>query len=598
MREPLPRERTWLVALLLVQALFFLALPMLGSAHAWTVLSSFSTEIAADMLGAGEHPLDGYDGLAAGPLVWATAQVPWLALLGRIGLVQVLGGLTLALGATFASWLCARELLGVRAAFVVAALVAFPPPNTWVHSHYGAYHVIPLLTAPLGFWMLLRGRSVGAWVAGVAVLGSSVAWSFGAIAVAAPLTIGWAWGRLRAGEGRRAAAAVLFGGAIATLPLLVKLGLHEHYGGMLPPDGDVARATKPFVLNIERTMAWPKELLHMIFVRFPYGLHFGLHRLPGAGPIYAAIVGAAWVIALRDRRLGAWLAVPPTVVAVGFFTGWFVFWPGDAVPFERDARHIVGLGHALALCVGGAFVAIRSRPSLAPVGDAAVAVLVLVGVASQVLAMQAAWAEGGRPDLRTPYRLESRYVSGFFRGPHFVTDPARGAASCEALDAPLEADCQRGVAMALGVNTAEPELLRSRCEALDAAAEPDLTSSCWVGRGWGVGMSNWRRPVRASAACGAIVGASAQEVTWCREGVGWGTAQDFADRPEAMRSWVTEMPVPERRAIATGVGLYAGMVAATEEYAARVCRRLVPEAQMARCLTGVSRNEGFMEPLR
>ena len=599
MRDVRLEERLALAGLLLLQSLLFLALPTLGSAHAWTALSSFSTEITADWLGSGGSGLDGYDGIPAGPLVWASVQVPWLAALGRIGLVQVLGGLTLALGATVASWLCARELLGARGALVAAALVALPPPNTWVHGHYGAYHVVPLLTAPLGFWLLTRRRGVGGHIAGIALIGSSVAWSFGAIAVAAPLVVGWSWTQVQRGRWKSAALAGVVGGLLAAAPLLYKLFLHEHYGGLLPEGADITRATKPFVLTLHQRMGWPKELLHMLFVRFPYGLHFGLHGLPLAGPAVAALLGGAWLVALRDRRLGPWLAVPPSVVLVGLVTGWFVFFPGDDVPFERDARHMVGMTHALALSAGAAFAFLETRGVVArAIAHAGVGLILLFCLVPRIGAAQIAWDEGARPDIRTPFRLESRYVSGFFRGPHFLSDPAAAARSCEGLDGLLTADCQRGVAMAIGFNSPSVDLLRDRCAALDEASDAEVGSWCWHGHGWGHAMRHWRQPGVASERCEAVQGAQAEEIAWCREGIGWGLSQDFADRPGALRDWIAAMPTAERKPVAAGAGIYAGMIARTQEHAARVCRRLVPEPQHARCVGATTRNEGFMAPLQ
>lgn len=591
-------ERSALGALLLLQTVLFLLLPALGAVHSWTALSSFSAEVAADIMGAGESPLDGYDGIAAGPLLWGAIEAPLLAIFGRIGLVHVLATLLVALGATFASWLCARELLDERSALVVAALVALPPPNTWVHQHYGAYHVIPLLTAPLGMWVLFRARRLLGQVVGVAILGSAVSWSMGSIAVAGPLVGGWWWTRRRGVAGRRALLAIAVGGLVAALPLLVKLLLHEPYAGLLPDGVSISSATKPFLLRGLDPLVWPERLGEMLFLGFPYGHHFGLHGLPSADLFYAGIAAVAWMIAVWDRRLGPWLAVPPGVALVGMVTGWFVFHPGDQVPFERDARHMVGLSQALAFAVGGAFLVLHRRESLRSLATASVAVLVLVSLGTQIRAVHAAWAEGGRPVASTPFRLESRYVSGFFRGPHFVSAPRSGVQSCEALPARLAADCQRGVAMALGFGPQQASALREICSEADSVSSADLTPWCWFGRGWGQTQTAWRQPVRASASCESVPGITTEEVWNCRRGVGWGTAQDFGDRPGAIRNWMAELPARERGPVSEGVGVYAGMVAATHLHARRICERLVPEVLLQRCLHGSSLNDGFMEPLQ
>lgn len=590
--RPAPREHHALLGLLAVQAVLFLSLPLLGSRHAWTALSSFPAEIAADLLGAGGSPFDGYDGIAAGPLLWAAVEAPFLALLGRVGLVQVLATLLVALGATAASWACARETMGRWPAFAVAALVALPPPNTWVHQHYGAYHVLPLLTAPLGVWMLHRARGRVAQLLGVAVLGSSVAWSLGAIAVAAPLSLAWLVDRWRRGD-RAALGLLAAGAAVAALPLLYKVLLHQPWDGLAPPDATL-KATKPFVLALGGGRNPVVELASMVFVQLPYGLHYGLHGLRGGGVLWAAVAGLAWLFAaLRPgpRPGGAWLLVPPSVVLVGLVTGWFVFHPGDAVPFERDARHIVGLTQGLAFAVGAALDGVRGRARQTLGG---LVVLLLASSAfTTVRAAALAWSEGARPSLSTEFRLESRYVSGFFRGPHFLADSAPAAASCAPLSPPLDADCRRGVAMAFGYGRS-PEEARAACAAIEAATDEVVTPWCWLGHGWGHTHRSWREPGWAEQRC-RVLDDDARAP--CLRGVGWGLAQDFGDRPGVLPAWIGGLPSASRRDLAEGVGIYAGMVARTREHGARICRRLVPDPQLARCLAGLDGNDGFMAPL-
>jgi len=597
---PAREELTALAGLLAVQTVLFLSLPLLGSRHAWTALSSFPVEIAADLLGAGGSPFDGYDGIAAGPLLWAGLELPPLAALGRVGLVQVLATLVVALGASAASWACARETMGRWPAFAVAALVALPPPNTWVHQHYGAYHVLPLLTAPLGLWLLLRARSLPRQVLGVAVLGSSVAWSLGAIAVAAPLSLAWAVTRWRRGD-RLALAALALGGLIAASPLLYKVLLHQPWDG-LAPAGATLKATKPFVLSLGGGRNPIVELASMVFVQLPYGLHFGLHGLPGGGALWAAAAGAAWLFAClpvaspgpgsAPRPGGAWLLVPPSVLLVGLVTGWFVFHPGDEVPFERDARHIVGLTQGLAFSVGAALhrAGPRARPALA----ALVGLLLLASAFTTLRAAAVAWGEGARPSVRTVFRLESRYVSGFFRGPHFVTSPESASRSCAPLSPPLDADCRRGVAMAFGYGR-PPAEARAVCAPLESATTEALTPWCWLGHGWGHTHRSWRHPGWAEEQCRAL---GDVERAWCLRGVGWGLAQDFGDRPGVLPAWIEAMPTPSRKDAAAGVGIYAGMVARTRDHAARVCRRLVPTGQLNHCLDHLDANDGFMAPLQ
>jgi hypothetical protein len=598
LRLPPAIDRWGLLLVVVLQAALFLLLPMLGSQYGWAVLSPLPAEIAVDLLGGAESPLDGYDGIAAGPLASALLHVPWLAALGRVGLVQVLASLTVAVGATLASWLCARELLGGRPALLVAAMVAFPPPTTWVNQHYGAYHAIPLVTAPLGFWILMRARGAPLRVLGVAVLGSSVAWSLGSVAVVVPLVVGWWWTHRRGRDGRRASLAVVLGGLLAAAPLLAKVWLHTPYGGLLGGADHVAAATKPLFLAMPALAEVPSRLVQMLGVSFPYGHHFALHGLGPVDGLVAVLTAAAWVLALRDRRLGPWLLVPPSVVGVGLATGWFVFHPGDDVPFERDGRHMVGLVHALAFAVGGAWASLRARrpSSLWQVLPLAAALLAGGGsVITQVQAAQRAWGEGGRPDPATPFRLEGRYISGFFRGPHFLRDPTAGARSCEALPPRAANDCRRGVAMAFGFAPDPLPDVRARCAALDT---PDLPAAPWClfGRGWAEVQRQFRRPVRASAACAALPEATHGEVADCRAGVGWGLAQDFADRPGVVGAWIAELPAAERAPVTAGVGVYAGMITADPAHVARVCRRLVPDSMQARCIAGAARNRPYMDP--
>lgn len=591
-------ERGALCAVLGVQTLLYLLIPMLGSAHGWTVLSAFPAEIAADLLGGGESPWDGYDGVAAGPLAWALLQAPLLAVFGKVGMVQVLSTLAVALGATVASWLCARELLGRNAALVVAALVAFPPPTIWVQQHYGAYHVIPMLTAPLGFWILLRSKSFRAQVLGVAVLGSSVAWSLGGISVAAPLTVGWWWTRVRARSGWTALAAIALGGLLAALPLLYKLILHEPFGGLMPSGAQVASAVKPFFLGTMDPATWPARLADMLWLQYPYGHHFGLHGWPRLDAFYAVVCLLAYGVALIDRRLGAWLLVPPSALLVGLVTGWFVLYPANGVPFERDARHMVVLIHAMAFAVGGAVAAFeKGSVYLLSLSRSAAALLVLVGLLPPLAAVQAAWVEGGRPELATPYRLESRYVSGFFRGPYFLAAPQAAVQSCEQ-SSQGSLDCVRGVAMAMGFAGQGAQSTRLFAAQLSDELDGDWSYWVWVGRGWSEAHRQWKHPDRASESCGAIAGASPLEIRQCRIGVGWGTAQDFADRQYQVRRWLGEIDEAERVPFAEGVGVYAGMMGASQEQVVRICYRLVPDRLHDRCLLGATRNEPYMAPVR
>lgn len=578
------------MGLLLVQAALFLIVPLVGGPHGWTVLSSFSAEIAVDLLGGGESPLDGYDGLAAGPLIWALVEVPWLAVLGAVGLVHVLGGLAMSLGATFCSWLCAREQLGDRPALLVAALMALPPPNLWVHQHYGAYHVIPLVTAPLGLWILLRSEgSLGRRVLGVAVLGSSVAWSYGAVAVAAPLLLWW-WGReVSGGRWREATLAGAVGGLLALSPLLWKMGVHVPFDGLMPVGADVAQATKPFFLMAPEPLEIPATLLRMLTRDLSYGWHYGLHGAPGLGVV--ATAGGLLAALLGMRRAAPWALAALGVVVVGLTTGWFVFHPGAGQPFERDARHVVGLMQALFFLAGGAWAALPEGGAGRAVrwaGGAVVAAMLVASASSQV--QDARLGAGFEP--LSPFRLESRYVSGFFRGPHFRADPAAGLASCRSEDPLRRADCTRGVAMALGQSGQTVAEVETACSPLP----DDLRRWCWFGRGWGAAQRYWRQ-LEAGARWCAERRIDDRAEGACLSGVGWGAAQDFADRPGVLAGWLDEVDAQERDAVARGIGVYGGMLYRERDHAEAFCARQVPD-HLSACRAGFAWNEGFMQPLR
>ena len=623
------RSGRWILpAILVVQGLLFVLLPLSGSPASWGVFSSFNAEIAHDLIsGPGASPWDGYDGLVAGPLALGLIQAPLLALLGRIGLVHVLGMGLVALAATALTWsFCVRHL-GRPAALAATLLVAFPPPNTWLHQHVGAHHLLgPALVpaAMLLLWPSLDGREGRRrpW------LSEAIAWTLLAgvvfltpttISLAVPLGAGWwllglarSWrsGRVWAWMGTVPPA--LVGTLLAAGPLLYKGLIHERFGGLVPPGGaTAAQNTKPLFLLPTAPLETPGRLLEMVAVDLPYGLHFGLHGLAPAGVLWVLVAGAALgLLAWQLRRGGdrAWLpllAVPPAVLVVGLCTGWFVFHPGEAEPFLGDARHLLGITWALSLCVGAAVGLAPGRARWAAWG--LVGLLVLASVVTQLGEVR--WGEL-EPDPRTPWRLEARFFHGFFAGPAFEGGPAAAAAACSRSEEPQRSDCLRGVAMAWGHGTSlaafggeqgRLDELREVCAALEAAAGPDgppLGRECWFGLGFGLAHLQFQAPERALPLCRDAPGLSEGEVLECGAGVGFGFAQDFGFRPQVMRRWFEEeVQKGDRGAWATGVGVYAGILSRRAGFVEGRCGELVGDYAGA-CVRAARRNDRYMSPIR
>jgi len=607
---------------LLAQAALFLLLPLSGSPMSWGVFSSFNAEIAADLVGPGASPWDGYDGLVAGPMALGVVQAPLLALLGRIGLVHVLGMGALALATTALTWAFCDRYLGRPAALAATLLVAFPPPNTWFHQHVGAHHLLgPALVpaAMLLLWPSLEDREGRRrpWLwegLGWTLMAGALFLTPTTVSLVVPLGAGW-W-LLGLARHRRAGALrwlrtlppAVAGAAIGAAPLLYKALLHPRWGGLVPSGGASAgQSTKPLFLNAPGLAEVPGRLLEMVFVELPYGLHFGLHGLAPVGTIWAAAAGAAVAVLawkLRGTRDAAWLpllVVPPAALVVGLCTGWFVFHPGEGEPFPGDARHLLGLTWALSLCVGAALGALP-RGARRP----AWALVVLLTAASVGTQLQAVRWGDLEPDLRTPWRLENRLIHGFFAGPAFEGAPEAAVAACSLNAGSRRADCLRGLAMAWGfgrnmaVFSGEPgatDELRLRCEALERSAGlTGLAEECWVGLGFGLAHLQYQAPGRAIPLCARSPDLSGEEVRHCRVGVGYGFGQDFGFRPEVVRRWTGDLE--EREGWAAGVGLYAGVLSRREAFVRDRCAELVGEELASACLEGARRNDRYMSAIQ
>jgi hypothetical protein len=414
------------------------------------------------------------------------------------------------------------------------------------------------------------------------------------------------------------------GALLAGLPVLWKLLLHEPFGGLLaglPAGAGAGAASKPFFVRPAAAAELPPRLLRFFGSEFPAGWHFGLHGVPGLD-LLASLLAAAALLACaraawrREIPFGIAMMALSTLSAltVGVLTGWFSVIPSEARDFERGTRHLVGLQHGLAFLAGYAVdlglrarhvrgaPGARWRTRIARVPAAAATLLVLGGLSTQLLDLAAALAEPApfAAGPRSPWRLESRYVSGFFRGPHFVGREEAGARSCAALPAMQRADCLRGVAMALGhvasraPGPANPALDASCGRLRSAAALPDATAAlldtwCGMGLGWGRAQRAFGLPVKAAAACRG----DGPRATDCLRGMGWGLAQDFADRPATLVHWQSSLLPADRPAFAEGIGAYVHMVAAERRFAARLCARLAGEHAVD-CETGMGLGAGFM----
>jgi hypothetical protein len=589
---------------LAVQGALFLLIACAGTPHAWTALSPFPAEIAWDLLRGGESPFDGYDGLAAGPLLWGLLEAPWLAIVGRVGLVHALAGLAVALLISVSSWRLVRGAWGPTAGLCALALTALPPPTLWVMTHYGAYYALSVGLVMAGMLALRRGTKASVAL-GAVLVGGAVTSSFGAIGAAAA-----AIGVFLVGKPVRAWVLVGAGLAVAALPLLWKAGVHTPWGvsGALA----TGAATKRFFLQGD--FPWSR-LPGMASRDLVYATHWASHSLSWAGwlwygaAVLAVIAAAGALFRRRLPREGvALLGIVAAVFLVGGVTGWFPRVPqGEAM--ERDGRHAVALVHASLLLIA----ALASSP-LRAVRAAAVGVVVALAgcsVVSQVRDLRVAMREVDpfASGLATPFRLEGRYGTGFFRGPFFLGREGDAVASCMRAGERLGGDCVRGVAMSFGYNArgapaaavsrgaAAPYELGEACLRLSASAPvaiaEELDRWCGIGLGWGEAHRRFRQPTVAVAACLDEAAHAAD----CVRGVGWGVAQDFADRDGALIRWAAGLPSTERPLFAEGVGAYAAMVARDRPYFERLCARLTGPLAPS-CRAGAVLNRGFQEPLR
>jgi hypothetical protein len=584
--------------LLVVQGVLFVALGHSEAPQAWTVLSSYFAEIAADLLGRGGHVLDGYDGLVFGPLFYGALEAPLLAVLGRIGAVHTTATAIVALAATWFTYRFVSRVATPRAGFLAALLVGFPPPNTWVHQHFGAYHVLPLVLVPAaGLLIFPRGAEsrpiFRRWVGAGILVGGSLGASLGSISLGPPLVaarllmVGRTDGV--AAAGRRAGAATI-GALIGLSPLAWKGLMHVPWSGLAPEHAGAAEAVKPFFLGDVPIAEMLLRPLTMLVRDLPYGLHFGMEGMEVAGWAFCGVayaaVAAACAAAWRARAdLPLWvpiLAVPPAVVLVGAITGWFVFHPGDGEGWTRDARHIVGLTLALSWIIG-----IQADRLDGRLGRRAVLLVMVLAAASFATQIMAVARADGELHLDTPWRLEGRFVSGFFRGPAFQGAPEAAVRSCAVLPDDRRRGCLRGVALAFGHSAGGLQTagrptgptVRDRIARLGVGAEIDVLH----GLGWAHAQTSFGKPGPAVERCRSDESLTLREQALCIEGVGWGYAMDFGDRPAVLYAATTRLDSPDQRAFARGVGVLIGDLIADPGAHDRRCELVLPDALQADC---------------
>lgn len=611
--------RRGLAGLLATRALLFVLLAASGSAWSWGVFSPLHAEVAADLWPGGASPWDAYDGLVAGPLAMGLLEAPLLLVLGRSPLVHLLVTLALTLGAVVLAYVLVRRLCSRRAALAAAALVAFPPPVTWFHQHMGAHHVLMMLTVPAGLLLLgapsaaleeerprLARRGAG-WL--LLVLTPTVAPS--GIALAVPLAGLWLatvlWGlarRRRAGRALTEVGIALSGAAVALTPVLYKGLVHVPFGGGVPAGGvSAAGQTKPLFLAMPGLTEMPGRLAHMVAVELPAGLHYGLHGLSGVGLLFTAVGLLAfallcWRLARGDR--GGWwilLALPPTVLLVGLLTGWWSFHPGSREPFPRESRHLLGVAWVLMILIGVALDRLPRRAE--PVGWLLVGLLVVLSLFSQ--AREVRWQGLPPASAQTTWRLEGRALQGFFAGPALRGAPEELVGYCEAWPEPRRSDCLQGAAMSIGEPGAlgawrGPEHdfagIRSECAALSEASAGSVGRlDCFFGLGFGLSHLGFRAPGRDLAACRRSRLLAPDEQDACVQGVAWGVAQDFWNRPSAMRRWLVQEVEPEERATwARGVGALVGSLNTDPDWRTWQCGLLVGSSLAEPCLESAQRS--------
>ncbi len=607
------RPLVGLLGLLALQAFVFVLLAWTGSAQAWGVFAASNAEIA-DSFSGGVSPWDTYDGLVFGPMALALLEWPLLSLLGRSPWVHVLGMMAVALASTALCWAAVRRLCDERAAIFAAALVAFPPPNTWYHQHQGAYHLLGLLGLPLALILLTDAgatvrwrREIAAWTA----LFGALVLAPGGIGPAAALGAGLFLLRLRA-HGRGAWIGLLpaiTGAAIAALPVLYKGLIHVPFSGLARVTSKAAAGqTKPFFLGLPKLREVPGRLLHMLTSDLPYGMHYDSAGVPWVGGLLVscaalAVVGLV-VRARTDRgtaRLLPVLLVPLAAVSVGLATGWFVVGRRAGMePFPRDARHLLGLTYFGLWLLGIGL----SRLRLPSLGVALAAFFALASLGTQVAALG--------PSRGVPFRLEARFLPGFFAGPVIGDQPEGAAAWCA--EGPRSLDCLRGVAMAWGHRYAAgdyglrgrspkggpsttPQSLRADCAGLVRAAgdrSGALQHSCFFGLGFGFSDQAVRRLDRSQELC-TWLELRPPERQACAQGAAWGQAQNFWNRPGVVRRWIDEQATgPYRVDSASGVGILVAMLGEDPAWVAQECAAQVPPGLVAACLEGVDWNQRFM----
>lgn len=611
-----PRAAWWTVAVLVAaHVATFLLSAWSGSPYAWTVLSAFFSDIAADLLGAGGSPWDGFDGIVAGPMVWAALEAPLIAVLGHVGLVHVLA--TAAVGVLgqvlTALWLMRHH--SRLAAVLAVALMVFPPPNQWVHAHAGAYHVFAV---PLFAGAFLRlgapGASIGATAFGGLLLGLSISTQLGngPVAVGAAL---WWWlaHQPLTAAGLRRGFALLGGALIGVTPMLWKAVAHVPYGALVPPEGPgVAAAVKPLMLRPMGGADMGHRLWSMLVREGPYGMHWEIAGLPWlAAPWWWLGLGAA-VLLFRTRTASRALVLGGIAGALigSLATGWFVFFTPGEVPFSRDGRHITALVYLLSTAI--AMVAATTWRGDGGVKRrvVAVALVALLGGGAVGVARTIDASGLGAPRWQTPFRLGSRYVTGYFRAPYFLSAPERAAESCAVLPDLQRADCIRGVAFGFGSQAAysmaatqeaaAANLALQRCRALatkDGPTATELEISCGFGIGWGIADHVFRRPARGISRCQVEARLSGAIEQACAEGVVWGTVQNFFDRPEALAQWWSEVPPEHHSLIAGGTGQFLGMISTDGRWITRLCRRDLREDLVPACLDAAARQARWMGPI-
>lgn len=611
-RDLEPRTATLLVgAAAMTYVVTFLLSAWSGSTLAWTVLSAFFSDIARDLLGAGGSPWDGFDGLVVGPLLWGMIEAPLLAALGPVGFVHVLATLLVGLGGLVATaaWLRQHSRL---AAVLGAWLVALPAPNQLVHAHAGAYHVFAILLLPLALGLLgAPGGGRRRAAAGALVLGLLSSTQLGNGPLAAGILAFWCWA---GGRRDRLGVALVAGAAFAAglLPLLWKARVHVPFDGLVPATGPgVSAAVKPLLLRVPDPLAMPERLAGMLFREGPYGLHWEIAGLPGFGHLHWWLGLGALALAARTRPAAALPLAGGVIgqIAAGLVTGWFVFFVDGEVPFSRDGRHIMAVVHLLGVAIAIAAADLLSNPARSIRWLTGLALAALLGAGGATVAQSIDVDGLAAARWETPFRLGSRYVTGYFRSRYFLEAPATAARSCAVLPDLQGADCLRGVAFGFGsaaawaAASASPGTVDASalCQGLaghgPSATARELDEACGFGLGWGLSDHFFRRPAVAIERCDRASSFSDDARRSCVEGVAWGIVQNFADRPQAMRQWWSEVPEKHHVSLASGVGIWLGMVSTDGRWIDGRCRRDFDD-EVPACLDAAARQARWMGPIR